>query len=130
MGGIRPTTGLASVKAAVQYATARYPTTKTFLYGTSAGSAGTFDVAWAMEQQGVPPAGIIADASVINVEAFAAGNAAGICAGDNDSGRVRAIAARVHPDLANVDNEVDKLVSSGRLTVPIMHTWNHAGQNT
>ncbi len=41
-----------------------------------------------------------------------------------------AIAARVHPDLANVANEPDKLVASGRLTVPIMHVWNHGDQNT
>jgi hypothetical protein len=129
-GGPRFTNGLISVKAAVQYATALYPTTKTFLQGGSAGSAGTFGVAWAMQQQGIPPAGLIADASVINVEAFAAGNAAGICSDDNSSVRVKAIAARVHPDIANVANEADKLVSTGRLTVPIMHIWNHGDQNT
>jgi len=129
-GGSRPTTGLASVKAAVQFATAQYPTTKTFLQGGSAGSAGTFGVAWAMQQQGIPPAGIIADASIINVEAFAAGNAAGICTDGNSGERVNAIAARIHPDLANVANEADKLVSDGRLTVPIMHIWNHGDQNT
>jgi hypothetical protein len=129
-GGPRWTTGLISVKSAVQFATAQYPTTKTFLQGGSAGSAGTFGVAWAMQQQGIPPAGLIADASVINVEAFAAGNAAGICTDDNGADRVKAIAARVHPDIANVDNEADKLVSTGRLTVPIMHIWNHGDQNT
>ena len=41
-----------------------------------------------------------------------------------------AIAARVHPDLANIDNEPDKLVSSGRLTVPLLHIWNHGDANT
>jgi hypothetical protein len=129
-GGPRPTTGLPSVKAAVQYATAQYPTTKTFLYGGSAGSAGTFGVAWAMQQQGIAPAGLIADASVVNVEAFAVGNAAGICTDKNSGTRVDGVVGRIHPDLAAVGNEADKLVSSGRLTVPIMHIWNHADQNT
>jgi len=129
-GGSRPTTGLPSVKAAVQYATAQYPTTKTFLYGGSAGSAGTFGVAWAMQQQGIAPAGLIADASVVNVEAFAVGNAAGICTDKNSGTRIDGVVGRIHPDLAAIGNEADKLVSSGRLTVPIMHIWNHADQNT
>jgi hypothetical protein len=126
----RFTNGLIATKAAVQYAQSLYPTTKTFLYGGSAGSAGTFGVAWSMQQQGIAPAGIVADASLVNVEAFAAGHAAGICVDDNDSGRLGAVAARIHPDLANVDNEPDKLVSTGRLTVPILHLWNHGDQNT
>jgi hypothetical protein len=129
-GGPRFTTGLVSVKAAVQYATAHYPTTKTFLQGGSAGSAGTFGVAWAMQQQGIAPAGVIADASVVNAEAFAVGNAAGICTDKNSGTRVTAVAGRIHPDLANLDNEADKLVASSRLTVPILHIWNHGDQNT
>ena len=61
---------------------------------------------------------------------MAAGFAAGICADNNDPGRLEAIAARVHPTSANIDNEADKLVSTGRLTVPLMHIWNHGDQNT
>ena len=34
------------------------------------------------------------------------------------------------PDLANIDNEPDKLVTSGRLTVPLLHIWNHGDRNT
>jgi hypothetical protein len=129
-GGARPTTGLVSVKAAVQYVTARYATTKTFLHGGSAGSAGTFGVAWAMQQQGIAPAGVIADASIVNAEAFAVGNAAGICTDKNSGTRTTAVAARIHPDLANLANEPDKLVSDGRLSVPILHIWNHGDHNT
>jgi hypothetical protein len=129
-GAPRFTNGLASVKSAVQFATAKYPTTKYFLHGGSAGSAGTFGVAWALEQQGIPPAGLIADASVVNAEGFAAGYAQGVCTETNSTARVAAVSARIHPDLANVDNEPDKLVSSGRLTVPIMHIWNHGDVNT
>ena len=64
------------------------------------GSAGTFGVAWSMQLQGIAPAGVVADASIVNAEAFAAGNAAGICTDDNDPARAAAIAARVHPALA------------------------------
>jgi hypothetical protein len=129
-GKPRPTNGILATKAAIQYAQSVYPTTKTFLHGGSAGSAGTFGMAWSMQLQGIPPAGVIADASIINIEAFAAGHAAGICSADNDPARTGAIAKRVHPDLANIDNEADKLVSTGRLTVPLLHIWNHGDQNT
>jgi hypothetical protein len=129
-GKPRPTTGLLATKAAIQFAQAHYPTTKAFLHGGSAGSAGTFGVAWSMQLQGIAPAGVVADASIVNVEAFAAGNAAGICTDDNDPGRVSAVAARVHPQIAAIGNEPDKLVSSGRLTVPLMHIWNHGDVNT
>jgi hypothetical protein len=118
------------VKAAIQFAQGLYPTTKTVLHGGSAGSVGTFSVAWSMQLQGIAPAGIIADASIVNVEAFAAGNAAGICTDENDPARVAGIAGRVHPDLANPANQADKLVSDGRLTVPILHVWTHADLNT
>jgi hypothetical protein len=129
-GKPRTTNGLISVKAAIQFVQAKYPTTKTFLHGTSAGSAGTFGVAWGMQLQGIAPAGVVADASLINAEAFAAADAAGYCTDNNDPARVAAISARIDPQLANLDNEPDKLVSSGRLTVPIMHIWNHSDVNT
>jgi hypothetical protein len=129
-GKPRPTTGLISVKAAIEFVQAKYPTTKTFMVGTSAGSAGLFGVAWSMQQQGIAPAGIVADASVINLEARQAANSQGVCADSNDPAAGAALAARVHPDLANIDNEADKLVASGRLTVPIMHVWNHGDSNT
>ena len=58
-GKPRLTNGLVSAKAAIQYTTAQYPTTKYFLHGTSAGGAGTFAVAWALQLQGLPPAGIV-----------------------------------------------------------------------
>jgi hypothetical protein len=129
-GKPRTTNGVYEVKAAIQFAKSQYSTTKTFLHGTSAGSAGAFGIAWAMQLQGAPPAGVIADASIVNVEALQAGYAAGYCTDDNDPSRVGAIANRVSPELANINNEADKLVSSGRLTVPLLHVWNHGDQNT
>ena len=129
-GSPRTTNGVYSTKAAIAYVQRLYPHSKTFLHGTSAGSAGAFGVAWSMQLQGVAPAGVIADASIVNVEAMTAANAAGYCTDDNDPARVAAIAARVQPDLANVANEPDKLVSRGVLTVPILHIWNHGDSNT
>jgi hypothetical protein len=129
-GQPRLTEGLYATKAAVQFARAKYPTTKFFLHGTSAGSVGTFGVAWALQVQGIPPAGIVADASIVNVEAFEAGYAAGICVAGNAPERLSGVAARVHPQLAASANEPDRLVANGRLTVPIMHIWNHGDVNT
>jgi hypothetical protein len=129
-GSARTTNGTLATKAAIQWVQSHYPTTKTFLHGTSAGSAGAFGVAWSMQLQGIAPAGVVADASIINAEAMQAAFSQGLCTADNDPARVSAIAARVHPDLANVDNEPDKLVASSRLTVPIMHVWNHGDSNT
>ncbi len=108
-----------------------YPTTKTFLHGGSAGSAGAYYVAWAMQLQGIAPAGVVADASVVNRRRRCRPGTRPASAPTRTtrSGRP-AIAARVHPDIANVGNEVDKLVSSGRLTVPLLHIWNHGDQNT
>ncbi len=129
-GNARLTNGMISVKAAIQYTQALYPTTKTFLHGGSAGSAGAYYVGWALQQQGIAPAGVVGDASLINVEGMAAGYAAGICTDKDSPERSTAIAARVNPDVANPDNEVDKLVASGRLTVPLLHIWNHGDHNT
>jgi hypothetical protein len=129
-GKPRPTTGLAATKAAIQYAQSKYPTTKTFLHGGSAGSVGTYGVAWSMQQQGIAPAGVVADASVVNIEAMSAAYTQGVCADDNAPERAAAIKARVHADLGNIDNEADKLVATGRLTVPLMHVWNHGDVNT
>jgi hypothetical protein len=129
-GKPRPTNGALATKAAIAFAQQNYPTTKTFLHGGSAGSVGTFSVAWSMQLEGTPLAGFVADASVVNQEALAAAFQQGVCTEDADPVRSAAVAARVHPDLANIDNEVDKLVASGRLTVPVMHVWNHGDVNT
>jgi hypothetical protein len=129
-GKPRTTNGLLATKAAIRYTQSVYPTTRVFLHGGSAGSAGTFPVAWSMQLGGVAPAGLVADASVVNHEALAVSFAQGICTEDTDPARLSAIAARVHPDLADPANEPDKVVASGVFTVPIMHIWNHGDSNT
>ena len=78
-GQLRSVNGLFATKAAIQFAKSKYPTGKTFLHGTSAGSAGVFSVAYGMQLQGIPPAGAVADSGVVNVEGEQALNAQGVC---------------------------------------------------
>ena len=110
---------------------AKYPTSKYFLAGGSAGSAGTYYVGWSEQLSGNPPAGVVGDASVVNVEEGTAAYQQGVCRNGNfDPNAQPIISQRVDPQIADVNNEVDKLVASGQLTVPLLHIWNHADTNT
>ncbi len=128
-GKPRLTTGLISTKAAVQFARGAYPTTKYFLHGTSAGGAGSLHVAWALQQQGIPPAGLVSDSGVINHAWESDAVAQGACPPDPDKQR-GAVALRIDPDVIKAENQPDNLVARGDLTVPVMHVWNHADQNS
>ena len=62
---------------------------------------------------GKPPAGVVGDASVLNAEQGEAAFVQGAVY-DEPLARSRSrriIAQRLDPDVANIDNEVDKLVS-------------------
>jgi hypothetical protein len=65
-GKLRTVNGLFATKAAIQFARAQYPTDDFFLHGGSAGSYGSIHVAWALQQQGIAPTGIVADSGVLN----------------------------------------------------------------
>ena len=125
-GSSRRTNGMLATKAAIQYTMANHTTSATILHGASAGSAGAYEVAWGLQLQGAPPAGVVADASVLNIEATAAAYAQGACtqAGDSPAGQ-EALGAHVDPVVASTANEPDRLVADGRLTVPLLHIWNH-----
>ena len=85
---------------------------------------------YGMQLQGVPPAGAVADSGVVNVEGEQALNAQGVCSpGGRDAAALEAIRARLHPDLAKIENEPDKLIRRGELTVPFLHTWSRADPN-
>ncbi|WP_426572050.1 hypothetical protein [Aquihabitans sp. McL0605] len=133
-GKLRPTTGLAATKAAVQYATAKYPTSAYFLNGTSAGGAGSFSVGWALQQQGLPPTGIISDSGVINQEwelyVAAHGISGSTGCGKATDDRGDGVLGRIDPEIGDIDNEPDRLVATGRLTVPVLHVWNRNDQNS
>jgi hypothetical protein len=128
----RTVNGLFATKAAIQFARAKYPTSKFFLQGTSAGSAGSLGVSWGLQEQGIPPAGTIADSGVVNIEWEKARHDQGTCSdfgSDRDAEALAAIRARSQFQLADIKNEPDKLVSRGALKVPLIHIWNSADTN-
>lgn len=129
-GKKRPTTGLISVSAAVQFAQAAYPSDDYFLHGGSAGSAGTIHTAWALQQQGNPPTGIVPDASVLNQGYQVAAAEQGVCSSPGEALVKEGLLDRMHPDVGSAENQPHLLVSRGALTVPIMHVWNKGDTNT
>jgi hypothetical protein len=129
-GSGRTVNGLFATKAAIQFARAKYPIGKFFLHGGSAGSAGALSVAWGLQAQGIPPAGAVVDSGVVNVEWENARFEQGTCPDKARSPAVlAAVQARTQLQLAKIENEPDKLVSRGDLTVPLLHTWSRADPN-
>jgi len=133
-GETRPTTGLTATKAAIQHTQALYPTDDFFLHGTSAGGAGTYSVAWGLQQQGLPPAGLISDSGVVNQawQLYIAQH--GVPGGGTGCQKVTeergfGVLGRIDRALGDPANQPHLLVGSGRLTVPVLHIWNHADHN-
>lgn len=121
--------GLFATKAAIAHTTAAWPTDDVFLHGGSAGSAGTVHMAWALQQQGTPPAGIVADSGVLNqLWEYAQVDQDLACQRPLEGGSV--FLDRIHPAIADPANQPHLLVSSGRLTVPVLHVWNKGDKNT
>lgn len=133
-GKPRPTTGLPATKAAIQFTTEAYPTNDYFLHGTSAGGAGSIEVAWALQQQGIPPTGVVSDSGVVNQEweLYAGSHDIGTSAGCQKAtaSRGQAVLGRIDPEIGKLDNEPDRLVARGDLTVPILHVWNRNDTNS
>lgn len=130
-GSPRRTNGLLATKAAIAFTEATYPTSKYLVGGGSAGSVGSYAVGYAMQLSGNPPAGVVGDASVVNLEAGQASFEQGVCtSGHYDPAQTAIITQRIDPALADPANEVDRLVSSGKYTVPLLHIWNHGDVNT
>ena len=129
-GSAKVTNGMQATKAAIAFTESTYPTSSYILHGASAGSVGAYYVAYAQQLSGNPPAGVVADASVNNVEVDQAAYQQGACTKGSWSPTAQAaLSQRVDPDIANLDNEPDKLVTSGRLTVPLLNIWNHDDVN-
>ena len=78
-GSHKTTNGLLATKAAIAYTESLYPTSHYFVSGGSAGSAGSYEVAWAEEKSGNPPIGVVGDASVLNAEQGTAAYTQGAC---------------------------------------------------
>ena len=125
------TNGLVATKAAIDFTMAQYPTTKYFLHGTSAGGAGAFNVAWGMQLQDRPPAGVVSDSGVLNAAWEQANVDQQICTkGGRDANGLALIPVRWDPDLQNPANQPDLLIARGGLTVPIAHVWNMGDKNS
>ena len=130
-GNPRTTNGLISVKAAIQYFEAHYPTTDFFLHGTSAGGAGVLNVGWGLQRQGLVPDGIVSDSGLINQEAELARVQQGTCgAGGETLDTLTRASARWAPEVIDPANQPDLTVSRGDFTVPIVHVWNKGDHNT
>jgi hypothetical protein len=132
-GTNRPTTGLTATKAAIQFTRAAYPTDDYFLHGTSAGAVGTFHVAWALQQQGIPPTGFISDAGVINQawQRYVAETGISGSPGCEKATEERGygLLGRIAPEIGDPANEPHLLLSRRALTVPAMHVYNQADSN-
>ena len=110
-GKWRSVNGLFATKAAIAFAKQQFPTGKTILHGTSAGSAGVYSVSYSMQAEGVPPAGAIADSGSVNRQWEVARAEQGIC---GDDGRaIGSISARLHPELTKPENQPDLLIRRG-----------------
>ena len=126
-GQARTVNGLFATKAAVQYAVGRFPTDDYFLYGGSAGSYGTWHVAWGLEQAGIPPTGLIADSGVMNIAWQQATFFLPEC-GRGEEASIE-IPKRLHPDVINPANGPDRLIADGRLTTPVADVFSVGDRN-
>ncbi|MCO5328000.1 MAG: hypothetical protein M9964_13265 [Solirubrobacterales bacterium] len=125
-GQPRHTNGLFATKAAIRYVQEHYPTTRTFLHGTSAGSAGTFSVAYSLQLEDRPVSGYVADSGAPNpANEIDQNNAGTSCARGTEA--LAAISARIHPDLAG--HPPDQLIGNGDSTAPVFNIWNKNDTN-
>lgn len=121
-GRTRTTNGLLATKAAVQFTTRRYRTDDAFLYGTSAGSYGVFHVGYGLEQQGLPPAGIVADSGVLNTISREVPGLPAECGRGEEWEAI--FPRRLHPGITDGSNDPDQMVSSGRTSLPVLQVWS------
>jgi hypothetical protein len=132
-GRLRTTNGLVATTAAIRYTVGALPTDDFFLHGTSAGGVGSFHVAWALQGQGLAPAGVVSDSGVSNREwqQYVAANGIPGSVGCEKATAERGLGVfrRIDPKVSDSANEPHLLVADGRLTVPIVHVWNHADSN-
>ncbi|MFC5286236.1 hypothetical protein ACFPM7_04175 [Actinokineospora guangxiensis] len=121
-GGPRHTNGLLATKAAVQFATTAHPSSDHVLYGASAGSFGTFHVGFGLQQQGLAPAGVVADSGVMNTAWEDATGDSPICGHTEEWADI--YPRRLHPALTTGANDPDQSIAAGRFRVPVLDVWS------
>ncbi|MGI8939947.1 MAG: DUF4214 domain-containing protein [Iamia sp.] len=120
-GRRRTVNGLFATKAGIQHALQTVATDDYLLYGTSAGSFGSFHVAWGLEEQGIPPTAIVADSGLLFPDWQ-------IALSDEPCGRPQdqldLLAGRLHPDIVEPANAPAALVADGRLSAPVLDIFS------
>lgn len=121
-GKLRTVNGLFATKAAVQYALTTRATDDYFLHGGSAGAFGSLHVGWALEEQGIAPAGIVSDSGVLNQPWQLAVQPKPACGRTDEA--LTIVQQRLHPEVGAEANQPHHLVEEGRLTAPILQVWS------
>lgn len=117
-----PVGGLAATKAAIAFTLRTVPTDDYLLHGTSSGSFGAWGVAWAMDEMGVPAAGVIGDSGIFN-EAYEGAVVGEKGCGDPYAEGYTTFRRRVHPDLRGAANRPGALVADGRISSPVLDVY-------
>ena len=84
-----------------------------------------------MQQEGVPPAGAVADSGSVNRQwesRRVPSRASAVTTGGRAGDRRRSPLACI-PGLTRAENQPDLLIARGDLTVPFLHTWSRADPN-
>ncbi|RMF25698.1 MAG: hypothetical protein D6760_00365 [Deltaproteobacteria bacterium] len=118
-GKTRAADGLLATKAAIAFTRRHVVTSHTFLHGTSAGSVGSFSVAYSFDREGIVLSGIVSDSHVL-----------GRGTSDNaDLGCMpftydrTLLIPKIGP-LASADYYPEDIVAAGQMRVPVYHLWN------
>jgi hypothetical protein len=117
-GNPRAADGLLATKAAIAFARERFASSHTFLQGTSAGSIGSFSVAYTFERAGLRLSGIVMDSHVLS-EALAEIITVLQCLPYDGA----LTAAKIGP-LSDPEHLPDRVVAREDITVPLMHVWS------
>ena len=107
-----------AAKAAIAYVREHFASSHTFAHGTSAGSIGSFSVAYTFERAGLRLSGIVMDSHVLS-EAFVELITDLGCTPYDPL----LVAAKIGP-LTDPENLPDQVVARGDISVPIMHVWD------
>ncbi len=118
-GQTRAADGLLATKAAIAFTRNHVATSNVFLHGTSAGSIGSFGVAYSFEREGILLSGVVSDSHVFG-------------RGINDNADLfcmpvpydRALVLPKLGPLASSELYPEDIVAAGLISVPIYHMWD------
>lgn len=123
-------------KAAIYYTLGRVKTSHLFLHGTSAGSAGVFSVAYAMEHTNHPAYGKVRVNGIVNDSGVVGPAMQDVinqvekttpneCTYHTEPTPGALVALKIGPLVGDSFYSPGALVARGEATFPIMHVWSH-----